>query len=296
MRNNRNNCSCKSEDLCESTIENDVFTCLSELYLSTFKWEGLPDSVNKKYLERKLFEDGKVGFFKDSELGYLTLSANDGGDFNEYGEPTTITLTGSNGFSDTRKNNKDVVVIYDRKNKVSMNSRIRYFAKRIANVEKTMDLNVYGQRFPVLLKCNKKQELSIKTLMRKYDRHEKMVFVDESLDLEKVTVINLNSPFIADKLEETRRKLWNEALSLIGIENNYSEKNERLTVGEVLISNGLAIANRNSRLNERKEAVDKINKMFELEINVDVSNVSVTDIDPTIKVDDVEELGGVGGE
>ena len=46
------------------------------------------------------------------------------------------------------------------------------------------------------------------------------VLLDDEMDLSKFCGNEYHSfPFVADKLEEQKRKLWN-ALSFIGIENN----------------------------------------------------------------------------
>ena len=60
---------------------------LKEIAISRFKWVNLPDSVDPRYLELCLFENGNALFFKDSEMGYLTLSDVSNGNFDVYGEP-----------------------------------------------------------------------------------------------------------------------------------------------------------------------------------------------------------------
>ena len=71
----------------------------------------------------------------------------------------------------------------------------------------------------------------------------------------------------------------NETLSFSGIENNFSEKNERLVSNEVLVSNGMAIATRQSRLESRLHFLEQAKKLFpEFEnVEVIVNVVSVLD-------------------
>jgi hypothetical protein len=113
------------------------------------------------------------------------------------------------------------------------------------------------------------------------------------MDDDAIQVLETNAPYVAGDLQELKKDLWNEALSFIGIENNSSEKNERLTQGEVLVSNGLAKSNRNSRYRARNKAIEEINVLFSLDINIEYTNPSVLeDSEGQVKVDNPL----VGGE
>lgn len=251
-----------------------IFNILKELFITSFKWENLPKEVNQRYLELALFEHGKVAFFEDDEIGFLTLKATNSGPLNVYYEPTKIRVQGGNGYQKELVNNKDTIIIYNNYVRDTPTTRIMDFAERIYNLERTIDINIHAQRTPIIIKCSKKQEFTLKNVYKNYDGYKPVMFVDEEMDLSKFAILNTNSPFVADKLEEQKRKLWNEALSFIGIENNFSEKNERLTKNEVLVSNGLAIANRNAKLQARQKAAEEINEMFGLDIEVTINNLS----------------------
>ena len=55
----------------------------------------------------------------------------------------------------------------------------------------------------------------------------------------------------------------------MGISNLNIQKKERLVADEVVRNQGGTIASRYSRLNARRQAVDEINRMFGLDIEVD---------------------------
>ena len=46
---------------------------LKELALNLFKWINLPDTIDERYLELTLYEQGQAVFFRDDVLGYLAL-------------------------------------------------------------------------------------------------------------------------------------------------------------------------------------------------------------------------------
>jgi hypothetical protein len=258
----------------------EIFNIFKELFIASFRWEGLPESINQRFLELALFENGRAVFFKDDILGHLGLKVANAGELNVYSEPSRIRAFGGNGnYQKELTNDKDSVIIYNNFVRDTPHTRIMTFAKRIYNIERTIDINIHAQRTPFLIKTSKKQEFTVRNLYQKYNEFEPLIVVDDDMDMSKLGVIQTNAPFIADKLEEQKRKLWNECLSYIGIENNFSEKNERLTQNEVMISNGLAIACRNSKLQSRQKAVEKINKMFGLQIEVDINNLSILEIE-----------------
>jgi len=257
-----------------------IYNILKELFITCFKWEGLPNTVNQRYLELSLFDYGKCVFFQDDVVNkYLALKATLEGELNVYYEPTKVRAYGGNGYQkslivDPMKNERNGVVIYNNFVRDTSQKRIEDYAKRIYNIERTIDINVHGQKTPFAIGTDKRTELTLKNLYKQYDEYEPVIFVDNDLDLSKVKVFQTQAPYVADKLQEQKRKLWNEALSYIGIENNFSEKNERLTQNEVMVSNGLAIANRNAKLQAREKAVEDINELFGLEIEVKVNNLS----------------------
>ena len=64
-------------------------------------------------------------------------------------------------------------------------------------------------------------------------------------------------------------QIWNEALTYLGISNISYQKKERLVSDEVIRNMGGTIASRYTRLEIRREACEKIKKLFGVEIEVD---------------------------
>lgn len=257
-----------------------IYNMLKELFISAYKWENLPLSINQRFLEISLFDYGRVAFFKDEVMNkYLALKSTNAGPLNVYFEPTNIRAFGGNGYQKQLTNHKDCVIVYNNFVRDTSHIRVIDFAKRIWNIERTIDINIHAQKTPILLTTSKKMEFTVKNLYQQYDDFKPAIVVDSGLDHNAISSVNTTAPYIADKLEEQKRRLWNEILSYAGIENNFSEKNERLTKNEVLVSNGLAIANRNAKLHARKEAVKEINTMFGLDISVRVNNLSLLEMD-----------------
>ena len=256
-----------------------IFQEFKSLYMSSFNWINVPDTINTRYLELQLFETGRVVFFNDEDLGVLALQGTQVGGLDVYYEPVQVHVIGGNGYSNTLKNKSECIIVWDNSSRTIPKSKLIRLAQRIADIEKTIDINVYGQRTPLIVKTSKKQELTVKNLLTDYDNFRPVVVVDDDFGNEKIKAIRTDTPYVVDKLEEEKRKLWNEALSFIGIENNFSEKSERLTQNEVLVSNGLAIAKRTDRRKCREDSLIKINELFELDIVIELNNLSVLDFE-----------------
>ena len=63
---------------CESAYMNNrtylqYYNRLTELAISMFEWQNLPETVDQRFLEMCLFGDGMCVFFQDEVLGYLSL-------------------------------------------------------------------------------------------------------------------------------------------------------------------------------------------------------------------------------
>ena len=238
---------------------------LTELAISMFEWTGLPDSVDPRFLELALFSDGMCVFFEDEVLGHLALRCTLNGGFDVYGIPMKRRAYAINGY------NKDLddtnsVIIYNNYMHTNSMLDVRLFAKRLYNLDRAVDVNANAQKTPILIKCNETQRLTMKNVYMQYDGNSPVIYADRNLDPNGITVLKTDAPYVADKLYDLKKQLWNEALTYLGISNINIQKKERMILDEVVRNEGGIIASRYSRLEMRRQACDQINKMFGLNI------------------------------
>lgn len=241
---------------------------LTELSTSMFEWLNVPDTIDVRFLELVLFTDGQAVFFKDEEIGHLALRCAINGPFNIYNIPINRRAYAANGYN-RQLNEKDSVIIYN--NYLHTNSMldVRMFAKRLYNLDRTVDVNVNAQKTPVLIICDEQQRLTMKNLYMKYEGNEPFIYGDKNLNPnEAIKSINTGAPYVADKIYQLKVQIWNEALTYLGISNVNTQKKERMISDEVMRNQGGVIASRYSRLEARRDAVEKINEMFGLNIEV----------------------------
>ena len=238
---------------------------LTELALSMFEWKNLPNTVDPRFLEMCLFADGKAVFFKDEDLGYLTLQCAISGRLNVYRIPIERRAYATNGYN-KQLTEKDSIIIFN--NFMHTNSKldVEMFSKRLYNLDRIIDVNANAQKTPVLIKCSEDERLTMKNLYESYDGNEPFIFGESDLNSNALTVLKTDAPYVADKIYELKTQLWNEALTYLGIMNINTVKKERLITDEVQRNNGGTIASRYSRLEARRQACKQINEMFGLNI------------------------------
>lgn len=257
---------------------------LTELAISMFEWKNLPDTVDARYLELHLFETGCMVYFKDEVIGDLCLDCIVNGRLDAYGNPLLRrAYSGYNNYQKLLKYNNSVIIW---NNYLHGNSilDVEMFARRLYNIDRIIDVNANAQKTPVLLQGTEKQRLTLLNLYKEYDGNAPFIFGDKNLDLNSLKALSTNAPYVCDKLYQLKTQIWNEALTYLGISNINIQKKERLITDEVTRNQGGAIASRYSRLESRRQAVEKINDMFGTNIEVnyredfqEVGNDDVTD-------------------
>lgn len=240
---------------------------LTELAISMFEWENLPDTIDARFLELALFSDGMAIFFKDDVLGFLALQTMIGGNLNVYRTPELRTAYATNGYN-KMLNSTDSVIIWNNMLRTNCANDIELFARRLYDVDRAIDVNIKAQKTPVAILCEENQRLVMKNLYAQYDGNEPFIFGTKDLDLKGIQAINTGAPYVADKLMEQRNQIWNQALTFLGISNIAYQKRERMLHDEVTRNLGGTIASRYTRLDMRKKACEQINEMFELNISV----------------------------
>lgn len=239
---------------------------LKELAISMFEYKNLPDTVDQRFLELVLFEQGQAVFFKDEVMGYLALRNARSGPFDVYGIPTKRRAYAVNGYQNGDLDESNSVIIWNNYLHSCSAPTIRNYAERLWELDRIIDVNARAQKTPVLIMCDENQRMSLENFYKQYAGNMPMIAADKSLDLNNFKVLNTEAPYVCDNIYKLKTYYWNEALTYLGISNLNFQKKERLVADEVVRSMGGTIASRYSRLEARREAIDKINKMFGLDI------------------------------
>lgn len=247
---------------------NQYIERLTELSVAMFDWQDLPDTVDARYLELALFSDGMTVFFKDEVIGYLCLKVMATQPLDVYEIPIGRRAYSVNGYQ-KELNNENSVIIYNNLLHTNSVTMVRMFAERLYELDRIVEINAEAQKTPILIQGSEPQRLTLKNLYKEYSGNAPVIFGDKNLDINSIKVLKTDAPYIADKVYQLKTQTWNEALTYLGISNLNIQKKERLISDEAIRSQGGTIASRYSRLQSRRDAVDKINDMFGLDISVD---------------------------
>ena len=276
-----------------SMVHRQYYNRLTELSISMFEWKNLPSSVDPRFLELTLFAEGRAIFFVDEVLGPIALQCTLGSKMNVYRIPTHREAIAVNGYHNSLTE-KNSVLIYN--NMLHTNSMldVRIFADRLADLDRTIEINARAQKTPILLQCEETQRLTVKNMYKEYDGNAPVIYGDKQLNPNSIRVLTTGAPFVADKLYTLKTQIWNEALTYLGISNINVQKKERLITDEVTRNQGGVIASRYSRLEARREACKQINELFGLDIWCDYRE-DYQSIDP-VADDTVEGEPNTDGE
>ena len=267
------NLAVKSNDL---TFVNTFFR-LEEIAVNRFKWNNLPPSVDERFLEMVLFNKGYALFFDDEDYGYMGLTCNFEGTFNPYNIPTRYHAYAPNGFYRDR-NISNSVLIYNNYLRTPSFSVIWEYAERIAEIQRVIDINAKAQKTPVMILCDEESLLSMKNLYMQYDGNYPVVYGRKgTLIPDDFKVLDTHAEFKGNDLYKLKRQLWEEVLGYLGVSANLN-KREKMIAGEVALSTNEIEMSRLTTLNARKQACDKINRMFGLDIDVDFNLITIEDI------------------
>lgn len=241
---------------------------LTELSVSMFEWKNLPPTVDARYIELHLFETGSMVYFDDDVIGNLCLDCLPSGRLDVYGNPVLRrAYSGYNNYQKLLKESNSVIIW---NNYLHTNSilEVKMFARRLYNLDRIIDVNANAQKTPVLIQGTEQQRLTLKNLYKEFDGNSPFIFGDKNLDLNSLKCLQTGAPYVCDKLYNLKQMYWNEALTYLGINNTGAQKRERMLAIESSQAQGGTISSRYSRLQSRREAVEKINAMFGTNIEV----------------------------
>lgn len=257
----------------------DYLDRMRKIALSMFEWQNLPDSMNARYLELTLFYKGQAGMLYDENYGFINTQATDGGYINIYGLPTRIQCY-SYRYNEMRDlyvpdsnqpKDKEAILVLNNYDRTPTATSLQLFAYRLAEAQRTADVNIKAQRTPILLTTDQRQEFSMKKLYEQYDGNTPVIYADKNsgLNPDAIRAIKTDAPFIANDILLYKQAIWNECLSYLGI-SNLDEKRERLISNEVDSNNELINMNLQSFLIPRKKACEEFNQKFGTNIDVKV--------------------------
>ena len=255
----------------------DYLNRFRRIALSMFEWVNLPKTMNSRALEQNLYFMGQASLIKDDKFGFINTKCAGSGYVNIYGLPSKFNCysynfktmrdlyTGLNPMKTQEEQEKECILVMNNWDRTPTAGSMELFAWRLYLAQRSCDVNVSAQRFPVMVVGDEKQRLMLENLYNQYNGNQPFIFGNKNqLNSDMLKVINTEAPYVVDKLTEYKKEIWNEALTFLGINNISVKKKERLTENESNENTELVNLNLQAMLAPRLEACRQFNELFGL--------------------------------
>lgn len=243
-----------------------IYDRFRDLAVSRFEWEGLPDTVDARYIEYTLFHQGTLSFFRDPEIGELCLPYTFSKSFDIYGNPVGVNAYSQ--YTNYHYEPSEYVVLWDNMIRRPPKMILSEMAGRVADIMLSSVINAKAQKTPIVILADDKTRMSMEELYQEYEGNAPVIITNKGLNPEAFKVLKTDAPYVAGELMILYQAIWNEGLTYLGIPNVSYTSGSRKVADEVLRSQGGTIASRFSPEITRQQAVEKINKMFGLNVSV----------------------------
>lgn len=242
--------------------------------LSRFEIENIPDTWDINYFWSHLFLDGSIAIL-DTELGIIPLKCGYTG-INVWERPTDIVIANPIIGSFTRKIGEGGALIHLQYDYQGVSPILERFSALLAMCDSAISVNLMNSKVTFVVFVD--DQAQAKTMEKMYDdisAGRPAVFVRKNqVNSESFIFNNVRQTFIADDVMLVRRKIVNDFLSDIGINNANLDKRERLNEQEVNANNEEVRFNVLNWLDTIQEGLDTANRLYNLGLKVKLREVT----------------------
>jgi hypothetical protein len=238
---------------------------------SLFEWEGLPNNMDERWIEKYLFGSGKCIFYKDPMMGFMVAGFGQQGGINCYGDPTSVYPVAENYVYNGPEliNGENCYVIRNNDLMLPNFPIIRHYSYKLTNIDRAIDVNIEATKSPIIVRCSDKQRLSLKNAINQRRDNEPVIWASDNTNIgEMVSTLDTNAPVVFPQLQTQKHMVLNEVFTDLGINNANMDKKERMVASEVDANDEQVKASEDVMLKTREEACKQINHIFGLNISV----------------------------
>ena len=268
---------------------------LSDLACNMFPYKGMPEEINMNAVSKMVMLGGYAIFFRDKDLDKYfclegALTGVDPYGYPNFAKPISKNISEGIIFPEM-KVGEECIIIYANKVRSSALPYIVEYADKLAELDVAIKMNTRAMKHPLMLKTTEQKKESISSLMAQYEDDYYVVFTDQSL-LDNTSLQVMDFKVSASEilnLQKEKETVVNEFFNVFGISGSV-EKRERMISGEMNAMMEQVAVNREMWMAPQRDAIEKINKMFGLNIEIDVPKyMDDAEIEKEEKKEDVKD-------
>lgn len=235
-------------------------------------WQGVPDNWDVDYMNEHLFLDG-LFCITDTSAGVLPLSCGVAG-INVFNHPTRCIIANPVLGNFERVIDETCALVKLQYNFIGIDRMLRRYSYLLASCDSAIAVNLMNSKVAFIgLAENEKQAKSMQLMYDQISCGKPAVFVKKDQISETNFYFNhVKENYVADSIQELKRAIVNDFLSEIGINNQNFEKKERMITDEVNANNEEISCNVQHWLDNIKTGVDVANKLYNLNLSVNLRN------------------------
>lgn len=242
--------------------------------LTMFEWKNLPDTLPAVEIEKQLQTNGYSIIAKVQGNIYAFQGGFSGQD--PYNQPTkAIVNNPSLKYNGTFTINEDCVIIKNDDMQQGLIHIYNKYGTLLIENQITMLMTDYNYRMPFTIssKDDSTTQSAREYLQKVIDGSLGVIGEAKLFDALKVTPTNNKGVNSFADLYGYQQFIEAQLNNTIGLATNNNMKRERLTTNEIEVNKNASYPLIDNMLRNRKQAVEKINKMFDLDIDVEFSSI-----------------------
>lgn len=258
---------------------------LLKLIYSAYEITGAPAWWDYNYMIEALF---MKGFFciTDTQLGVVPLECSFSGT-NMWNRPTLITVANTVLKTFTKRIPEEAALVQLQYGFKSAMQLVQRYSTQLAMCDSSIAVNLMNSKASIICQAeNQAQKKTYEEMFNRISAGEPFVVVKDGLVKkdESVLFLPVKQAYIADDVMILKRKIMNEFLSRVGINNANIDKRQRLNVDEVNANDEEIEAAGKHWIKCVNEGLDVANRLFDL-------NIKFVRTQKPVTVDNIMESG-----
>lgn len=240
-----------------------------------FKYSNLPDTIPQKDMELILQCSGAVTIAKVNDKLYA-FKGSLGGVPNEYYLPTiSIIANPYLKFNKSLEIDKDCVVILNDSLYQGLLPQIQHVSMLLSECDISFRFATINTRIPAIIEAtNDTSKKEAEKFFEAVEKGDKLGVISGEQFLERINVYDYaNKGTSVQSLIELKQYIFGTFCQEIGIQSQFNMKREAINESEASLSQDILYPFVDDMLEQRKIGVEKVNKMFGTNIEVELDSV-----------------------